>query len=185
MPRSAHLSREQLIDRQAFQIALIDRLRGLDNPHALLAAAAEMLGERLQAGRCGVAAITADGLQVRVDADWSGSLPSLAGEARLLDSFGPEVIAELRTGQTLVVEDSDTDPRVRDHAAGWASIQTRALIVVPILREGRLEGVFYVHDGAPRSWTLSDISLVEDVALRTREATDRRSEEHTSELQSH
>ncbi|MEA3391231.1 PAS domain-containing protein [Sphingobium sp. CCH11-B1] len=173
MPRSAHLSREQLIDRQAFQIALIDRLRGLDNPHALLAAAAEMLGQRLGAGRCGVAAITADGSQVRVDADWSDSLPGLAGETRLLDSFGLNVIAELRAGQTLVVEDSDTDRRVRDHAAGWASIQTRALIVVPILREGRLEGIFYVHDGAPRQWTLPEIALAEDVALRTREAADR------------
>jgi PAS domain S-box-containing protein len=57
--------------------------------------------------------------------------------------------------------------------AGWASIRTRALIVVPLLRDGRLEGIFYVHDGGPRDWPVADIALVEDVALRTREAADR------------
>jgi hypothetical protein len=30
---------------------------------------------------------------------------SLAGEARILDAFGPGVVAELRAGRTLVVED--------------------------------------------------------------------------------
>jgi PAS domain S-box-containing protein len=173
MPRSQELSREELIDRQAFQIALIDRLRGIDNPQALLATATRMLGERLGAGRCGVAVVTPDDQHVRVDADWSGTLPGLAGEARLLDSFGPAVIAELRAGRTLVVRDSDTDPRVGPHAAGWTSIQTRALVVVPILRDGRMEGIFYVHEGRPRDWTLADIALTEDVALRTREAADR------------
>src|SRR3712207_7494779 len=50
-------------------------------------------------------------------------------EARLLDAFGPAVIAELRAGRTLVVEDCLADPRAAGdtHAATWASIGTRSL----------------------------------------------------------
>ncbi len=173
MPRSDQLSREELVQRQGFQIALMDRLRRMDNPVEIVAASTEMLGEALNAGRCGFAIVSADGASVRVEADWSGTLPSLAGEARLLDSFGPTVIDELRAGRTLVVHDSDRDPRVTGYAAGWASIGTRALIVCPILREDRLDSMLYLHHAEPRIWTTSDVALVEDIALRTREASDR------------
>lgn len=173
MPRSELLSREELVQRQAFQIALMDRLRLLDNPQAIVAASVKMLGSRLDAGRCGFAIVSADGADVRVEADWSGSLPSLAGESRLLDSFGPDIIDELRRGRTLVVQDSDRDPRAAGYQDGWASIGTRALIVCPVLREGRLDSMLYLHHATPRIWTTSDIALVEDVALRTREASDR------------
>ncbi len=173
MPRSDQLSREELIQRQAFQIALMDRLRRTDNPQQIVAASMEMLGERLDAGRCGFAIVSADGASVRLEADWSDSLPSLAGEVRLLESFGPAIIEELRAGQTLVVQDCDRDPRTAGFEAGWASISARAMIVCPILRDGRLDSMLYLHQGEPRNWTTSDIALVEDVALRTREASDR------------
>lgn len=173
MPRSDQLSREELIQRQAFQIALMDKLRRLDSPQEIVAASVEMLGSRLDAGRCGFGILSADGMSVRVEADWAENLPSLAGEARLLNSFGPAIIEELRAGRTLVVQDSNRDPRTAGYDAGWASIGTCALIVCPILRDGRLESMLYLHDARPRAWTTSEIALVEDVALRTREASDR------------
>lgn len=173
MPRSDQLSREELIERQAVQLALLARLRELDDPGAILAAASRMLGEALGVGRCGFGAISADGETVRVDADWSGSLPSLVGEARLLDSFGPSLITELRRGETLIVSDSRTDPRTSSFTAGWQSIGIQALIVCPLMRDGMLDAIFYVHEGHPRDWSLGEIALSEDVALRTREAAER------------
>jgi GAF domain-containing protein len=64
---------------------------------------------------------------------------SLAGEARILDAFGPGVVAELRVGRTLVVEDCLTDPRTLDeaYAPTWASIGCRSLIVTPLILDGR------------------------------------------------
>jgi PAS domain S-box-containing protein len=173
MPRSEELSREQLLGRQTFQLQLLDRLRQLDDAAGILTAATELLGSHIKAGRCGFGAISADGATVRVDADWSGTIPSLAGEARLLDSFGPDVIAELRAGRTLVVNDSAVDPRTAEHLAGWDSIGVRALVVVPLLRDGQFDAMLYVHEPSPRAWTAMDISLVEDVAVRTRDAVDR------------
>jgi PAS domain S-box-containing protein len=173
MPRPEEPSREQLLERQTFQLQLLDRLRRLDDAADILNASTELLGRHLHAGRCGFGTISADGANVRVDADWAGSIDSLAGEARLLDSFGPAVIAELRAGRTLVVTDSATDPRTAEHGAGWASINVRALIVAPLLRDGLLDAILYVHEPAVRRWTPLEIALVDDVAARTREAVER------------
>ena len=162
-----------MLDRQAFQLALLADLRELDDSRAILATATRKLGEHLGAGRCGFGTITADGDTVSVESDWSGGLGTLAGEARLLDSFGPDLIADLRRGETIVVTDSDTDPRTSDFSAGWDSIGTHALIVCPLLRDGLLETILYVHNGTPRPWSVGEIALVEDVALRVREAVDR------------
>lgn len=174
MPQSHKLSREELLARQAFQIALVDKLRSLDDAGETLAAATKMLCDHLDAGRCGFGVIIEGGASVRVDADAARSLPSLAGEVRLLDSFGTEVIEELLAGRTLVVNDSAQDPRTKYHLAGWTSIGTRALIVCPVLRNGRLENLLYIHSAEPRDWSVADVALVEDVTLRAREALERR-----------
>ncbi|MBE1526837.1 PAS domain S-box-containing protein [Sphingopyxis sp. OAS728] len=173
MPRSDQLSREELLERQAFQLDLIARLRDIDEPARMLQAACAMLGRALEAGRCGFASISEDGQMVRVDSDWAGDLFSLAGESRLLDSFGPEVISELRGGDTLVVADSERDSRSSGYVEGWHSIGTRSLIVCPLMKDGRLDALLYVHHSEPRDWRIAEIALVEDVAIRTREAADR------------
>ena len=166
-------SHEELRKWQAFQLRLLDRMRRSEDAEDILATAAQLLGEHLSAGRCGFATISDDGVRAHLDADWSSTLPSLAGETRVLDSFGPAIIAELRLGHTLVVADSDTDPRTAAFAEGWRSIGSHALVVCPIFREGRFDSVLYVHHATPRIWTESETRQVEDVALRTRDAVDR------------
>ncbi|CAO4180732.1 histidine kinase [Methylorubrum populi] len=163
-------------DRQAFLIALNDRLRGADAPQAVTLAAASALGAHLGVGRAGYGEIDPAGEIVRVERDWTrdGTVASLAGESRILDGFGPAVIAVLRAGRTLVVEDCETDARAgRHHAAMWRSIGCRALIVVPLIREGRLHAVLYLHEPSPRIWRPEEIGLVEDVAQRVSHAADR------------
>ncbi|MBP0495666.1 PAS domain-containing protein [Roseomonas sp. SG15] len=141
--------------KQAFLVRLGDALRGLDDPHALPTLAAELLGTELGADRSGYGIIDASGEVVSVERDWTaGRVASLAGEARILDAFGPAVIAELRAGRTLVVEDCQADPRTSHPAylPTWDSIGTRALIVAPLIRSGRLAAILYVHSGGPRHW---------------------------------
>jgi PAS domain S-box-containing protein len=156
--------------RQAFLLHLEERLRGLTDPQEVTLAAAEALGRHLGAARAGYGEIDAAGETVAVGRDWTdGSVPSLAGEARLLDAFGPAVIAELRAGRTLAVEDCLTDPRAdgAQHAATWASIGTRSLIVVPLLGAGRLTAILYLHEPEPRRWSGTEVALAEDTARRS------------------
>ncbi|MFT4054613.1 MAG: PAS domain-containing protein, partial [Novosphingobium sp.] len=166
-------SHEELLERQAFQLRLLDCMRRSEDAQDILASAAQLLGEHLSAGRCGFGTISEDGTRAHLDADWSSTLPSLTGETRLLDSFGPEIIEELRRGHRLVIIDSDLDARTKNFSAGWRSIDTRALIVCPIFRDGKLDSVLYVHDAAPRIWSKAEVQHVEDVALRTRDSVDR------------
>ncbi|MFC7739164.1 PAS domain S-box protein [Roseomonas sp. GCM10028921] len=162
--------------KQAFLLHLEEKLRGLADPHRLTLSAAEALGRHVAAARAGYGEIDAAGTAVAVERDWTdGTVASLTGKVRLLDAFGPAVIAELRAGRTLVVEDCLTDPRSAGeaHAATWASIGTRSLIVVPLLRDGRLTAILYVHEPQPRHWSVAEVSLAEHTAQRTWAAVER------------
>ncbi len=170
------LDRDQLLARQAFQLALVDLLRGLDGPDAIMAAAAATLGSHLGVARCGYGEVVPDGTAMHIAGDWtSGALRSLAGETRLLGAFGSGLLEDLRDGKTVVVDDCHTDPRSSDpdYGAAWTSIGACALIVFPLVRYGVLTAILYVHEPTARIWTLSDIALVEDVALRTADAVER------------
>jgi PAS domain S-box-containing protein len=158
-----------------FQIALGDRLRAASAPLEVKMIAAASLGAHLGVGRTGYGHLQNGGEVVSVERDWcDGRMASLAGETRVLDAFGPILIAQLRRGETLVVTDCRTDPRTAGPAfqATWNSIGTRALILAPMMR-GRdggpltLGGVFYVHSATPRHWTDEEVRLTMEVAART------------------
>ncbi|WP_052402150.1 PAS domain-containing protein [Muricoccus aerilatus] len=169
-------ARVQMERKQAFLVRLGDALRGLEGPHVLPTRAAELLGTELGADRAGYGIVDASGEAVSVERDWTGGdVPSLAGEARLLDAFGPAVIAELRAGRALVVEDCQVDPRTADPAylPTWRGIETRALVVAPLVRSGRLAAILYVHSRHPRRWTSAEVELVEEAAGRTWDAVQR------------
>ncbi|WP_073137720.1 PAS domain S-box protein [Muricoccus roseus] len=162
--------------RRAFRIALDEQLRDLTDPVEAMVAASGMLGRELGAARAGYGEIDAAGEVVRVERDWTdGTVPSLAGGARLLDGFGAPLIAELRAGRVLVVEDCRTDPRAEgeQQAATWASIGTRALIVAPLVKAGRLTAILYVHEPAPRRWSSAEATLLREAAERTWDAVGR------------
>ena len=162
--------------KQAFLVRLGDALRGLEDPHGLPVLAASLLGTELGVERAGYGMVDASGEVVSVERDWTdGQVASLAGEARLLDAFGPSVIGELRAGRTLVVEDCRADPRTADPAylPTWEGIGTRALLVAPLIRSGRLAAILYVHSRGPRRWTSAEAELVWEAAGRTWDAVER------------
>ncbi|MFS2049582.1 PAS domain-containing protein [Variovorax sp. Varisp41] len=167
--------RKSVEERERFLLKLSDTVRDLADPVAVTSAAAELLGRHLAVGRAGYGVVDATQKNVTVARDWSaGALPSLAGESRVLDGFGPEVVAELKAGRTLVIADFRADARAGGaYADTWESIGTRALVVVPLLRAGALRAVFYLHEAAPRPWMPNEIELAELTAERTWDAAER------------
>ncbi|WP_158266466.1 GAF domain-containing protein [Allosphingosinicella deserti] len=155
-------------ERQSFLLALGDRLRGLAGADAIKAAAAEALGRALGVPRVGYGEIDAAGQRVVVERDWTdGTMASLAGESRDLDVFGPAIIARLRAGQTLRLDDIAGDPLSAPYADGYASIGTRALLVVPLIKAGRFTAILYLHAAEPRRWRDEEALLAGSVAERT------------------
>jgi hypothetical protein len=100
-------------ERQAFLLALADRLRPIADPVEVMIAASEALGRYLGVGRCGYGEVDATGAFLTVERDWTdGIMASLRGTLRL-DDFGPEFIGAYRAGRTVVVGDALADPRAR------------------------------------------------------------------------
>jgi len=168
---------EQVLNGQRLRLLLElgDGLRPLTDPVEVAATAARMIGGYLQVARAGYGEIDHAQESVLVRQDWTdGRVASLAGEARILDAFGPAVIEELRAGRTLVVQDCLADPRAGEaFAATWASIGTRSLIVVPLVKDGRLQAIFYLHEPQPRRWSEAEAAIARDVAERTWDAVER------------
>ncbi len=166
--REAEAALREQEGRQAFLLALGDGLRGLTDPAAVMATAAGALGRHLSASRVGYGEIDPVRQTVSVERDWTdGAMGSLAGETRPLDAFGPAIIAELRAGRVLRLDDIAADPRSAPYAPGYSGIGTRSLLVVPLIKEDRLTAILYLHEPAPRRWTDADAALAGDVAERT------------------
>jgi signal transduction histidine kinase/ActR/RegA family two-component response regulator len=137
-------------------------------------AARSLAGEYLGWGRVGYGEIDAFGRTVSVERVWTdGSIASLAGESRELASFGPAIIEQLRKGRSLRLDDVALDPLAAPYADGYASIGARAMVIVPLIEEGRLAAIFYLHEQRPRHWSEQEVALAEDVARHTREVVRR------------
>ncbi|WP_372422018.1 PAS domain S-box protein [Salinarimonas chemoclinalis] len=161
--------------RAAFRGALEARLREMQAPREIMAAAAQMLARRLGVDRVGYAEMEPDGAAAVVHADWSAhGVASIVGRHRLA-SYGPGMEAALREGRTVAVGDVAADPlawgaTTRD---AYAAVGVKAHVALPLVRTGRLAALLFVHAAAPRHWSPDDLALVRDVGERTWEAVER------------
>lgn len=154
-----------------FLLRLSDQLRSLPDPRSIMRAASEALGRELQVGRVGYGEISEAGSEVLFESGWAQRpVQALAGSLPF-QSFGSGNIADLRAGKTTVYDNISNDPRMADRTQ--TNIGTLSVIGVPILRNGKLRAVLYVHHGQERHWSAEEISLVEGVAERTSDAVER------------
>jgi PAS domain S-box-containing protein len=167
--------RRRAEDRSTFLRGLADRLREISDPREIMAAAAEALGRHLNVGRCGYGEVEGATAIVTVARDWTdGSMPSAAGLYDL-EKYGQELVAELRVGRSVRVNDVQSDLRMTPEAA-TAHIALggmRASLVLPLLKSGRFAALLYVHQISSRVWTDDDEGIVHEVAERTWAAVER------------
>ncbi|MEM8511032.1 signal transduction histidine kinase/CheY-like chemotaxis protein [Massilia sp. MP_M2] len=160
--------------RHAFHQKLDEALDGLYDAAHIMRATSAMTGQTLGVARVGYGEIDAPGHTISIDCDWtSGGMASLAGCSHPFDAFGPAIMAKLRQGRSVRIDDVDGDERSAPHAAAYDAIGVRALVMVPIIEEGRLCAVFYLHEPMARHWTEQEVALAEDVARHTREVARR------------
>jgi two-component system CheB/CheR fusion protein len=172
---SAKQALQQVERRQSFLLSLQDGVRDLEDPFAVMERAAALLGRHLGVSRVGYGEIDAAQEHVIVDRDWTdGSVGSVRGRHRLED-FGHGIIAALKDGRTVRVDDVVRDPRTADPAtvAAFAGIETRAVLAVPLRKGGRMVAIIYLHHAAARPWSDEDAAVVEEVGDRTWAALER------------
>ena len=166
----------QVERRLSFQVRLADTLRGTNDPEKVKDFATALLGEHLGAARVGYAEIDEENGLAWVRSDWTRNegVASLAGQSADLSSFGNEALAFLRAGEVLALPDIRALP-LGDAAitAAWEKTGLRALITVPLVRDGALKALLYVHEPQPRHWLRSEAAIARDVAERTWAAVER------------
>lgn len=153
--------------RQIFRLELEKRLRGVADADEITAIAAETLGRALKVARVGYGEIDEYEQFATVARDWTdGSVRSIPGCHRL-EEFGPPIIAELKAGRPMSVQDVITDPRVCDYADAFTDIDARSVLAVPLVKAGKFTALLYLHHPEARIWTTDEIELAFEVAERT------------------
>ncbi len=161
--------------RQSFLLALIERLRDLEDAQGMMDAATELLGRHLGVAQVGFGEIDEPGGRVIVHRDWSdGSIPSVVGTWRM-DDFGPGFIRDMKAGRMAVIPDVRQDPRTNapEVLEAYAAIRTLSLLDVPYLRDGRMVAMLFVHHPEPRAWSIEEVALVEETCGRLWSAVER------------
>jgi len=147
-----------------FLIALNEQLRSLKDPVAIQEAAVRSIGEHLHATRVNYAHI--DGDEFVVSRSYADGAPPFAGRGPVA-RFGASLVAACRRGETVAVDDVNTDPRFTDaERAQLLAGGMAAFVGAPLIKDGRWLAVLGVHADTPRTWTRDQIALVEVTAQR-------------------
>jgi signal transduction histidine kinase/BarA-like signal transduction histidine kinase len=160
--------------RQAFQLQLADRLRGLSSAEQLLGAATDLARSHLDVTRAFIAEIDEDAGTFTIPAHWmSDTAPPGLPARGLVADLGPAVLQALCAGDAVVVADIAADTRMAALAGACAALDLQAIVLMPLVRTGRLRAIFNVAHNTARRWSPDEVSLIADIAERVWEALER------------
>ncbi|MGY3454033.1 PAS domain S-box protein [Bradyrhizobium sp. USDA 4353] len=153
-------------ERHSFLVRFSDAVRGLADPVAVATTACRMLLEQLKVDHAHWAEVDrATEEFVTVGAVHSPGVLPIEGRFSL-KAWEP-YSASHRSGRSVVVNDTQTDPRSDGSMrATAASMDIGADLATPVLVKGHLAGVLSVKRRQPHRWTSEEIALVECVAGR-------------------
>ncbi|MGO4704552.1 PAS domain-containing protein [Microvirga sp. 2MCAF38] len=158
--------------RLKFVLDLMDQIRKLDDPLAIVDSAIQELGTFLKADRAGCGEASRSGEVA--NREWVNTTAETASRSYNLDSVGADILSELRGGQTVLVTDSARDTRLEpDAKVHYAARLARSTIIVPLNKRDHLSGAFYISAGRPYAFSVEDAALAGDVAKRVWSAVER------------
>ncbi len=159
--------------RNAFLLKLSDALRFIDDPALIQYEAARVLGVHLGADRVGYAEDLGDNQTVTVTRNYINGVPDIKGTYNYED-YGPVLLQELKAGHTLIREDIANDPTLTEHEKEMHHIlQLGATVNKPLLKNGRLKAILFIHFKNKHVWTKEELALLDETAERTWAAVER------------
>lgn len=158
--------------RADFVVQLGLTVRPLLAPREIAEAMVRLLAESLEVDRCAYAVFEPDGDTFTVVGNHARGLPPMVGSFSLA-AFGPEVAATQHAGRPFALDDAEAAGLSEAERAVFAQTGIRAVIAVPLLKEGRLVAGVAVHHRTPRRWSMEEIQLVELAANACWESIER------------
>jgi putative methionine-R-sulfoxide reductase with GAF domain len=134
-----------------------------------LAAALQLLAERAQyiTGASGAAIALREGEEMICCASAGPSAPTVGTRAQVSSGLSGESV---RTRQTLCCHDAATDPRVNPESCKAMGIASA--MVMPLLRQGSVTGVFELLAGQPHAFEERDLLALERLGEMIQTAID-------------
>jgi PAS domain S-box-containing protein len=164
--------------RHRFLAELAATTQPLTDPTQIMAASARLLAEHLRVDRCAYAQIEDESIFV-ITGDHPVGVPSIVGRWPVA-GFGAECARQMLANEPYVVEDVDRDPRIGPaELPAYRATTIRAVICVPLHKEGRFTAAMAVHQTAARRWTPAEVELVRTVVGRCWESLERARVTHT------
>lgn len=179
-----------------FLVELAEETRHIRDSQKIVSLIQRELCEHLKADRITYGMFDEDEDSFELTA-YSPRLPNPAGRYKA-SQFGDSVLDRVRSGEVIVLRNVEKEHDSPEGAARYVSMQCRALIVVPVIRNGRLTTTVAVHSEQPRNWTQEEVELVTMVVdrawssiervraeaslRRLNEELERRVDERTAEL---
>ena len=155
--------------RMALGLRVADLMRDRSTDDALRDVAA-LMGEHFRVSRTGYARLDPVEDVFDYQVCWTdGTVAPLLGR-HAAGMLGGKVVAELSAGRPVAIEDIFSEPISNEAKAHENSreLDTRAALVVPFVRGGRLRTIFYLADRETRRWQADDVRFMQELAERTR-----------------
>jgi PAS domain S-box-containing protein len=165
--------RKRLEARDRFLVELDDTVRPLTDAEEITFTAARALGQHLCVNRCAYATVEDDQDTFLLTGNYNDGVASIVGRYAFRQ-FGEACRRLMRMGEPYVVADSESDSRITaDDRPAYVMTAIRAVICVPILKQGRFVAAMAVHSVSPRKWEADEVELVQRVASRCWESIER------------
>jgi len=153
--------------RHAFMLNLSDILRPLADPNLIQEAATRILGEYLGADRVLYLKTDMENNTCEVKHDYfTDGLQSHVGVYGI-EPFKASFDYAL-SGQTMIANDLYMLSFLSEEERGeYKKLGIRAVVEVPLIKEGKLLSLLSIQSAIPRRWTEEEIALIEETAERT------------------
>lgn len=153
------------------ELAQVTRLQS--DPAEVMKVTSAMLGSYLQVNRCAYAHVLEDQNTFDLIGDYNHGVDSIVGRYKFTD-FGDLVSELMVANQPYVNDDVDSHPATQGtDLSAYRSTEIRAVICVPLHKNGKFVAAMAVHQTTPRSWSSEEISLVRTVVDRCWESLER------------
>lgn len=165
--RAHEVQLQQEAALKAYGARLADSLRDLDRVETIQLTATELLVQHLGAVHAQVLVIDHTGQYVSV-------LEGLVTANRQLSDYGGEILAAVRSGEQVAVQDVSSDGRLENaERQAIASINIGSAVLQPMLGQDKTNRLLLVSTPRPRAWNRHDLAAIAVTAERTSEAVQR------------
>ncbi|WP_181404561.1 ATP-binding protein [Asticcacaulis tiandongensis] len=165
--KRAELALQASDARQSFLLKLGDELRPVSDAATIQQIASQRLAEFLKADRVGYAEDDGNTGEVVVTHDHARTIANIEGR-HLYESFGADLLATLRAGRPVIHNDISDDPLLTDvEKQAYDLLGIGAVLNVPLLKDGALEAILFVHYQRPHVFTEAEVALAWEVGERT------------------